>query len=183
MKVQRYGQAAILSPEELRLLFDEGFETSRDRALFGICFYTACRISEARYLRKDDISDKYILFRRCNTKGKLDSRETRMTEPLRKILDDYYVEGAYMFPGMKTECEFLSRATSDRILRAACEKVGLQGVSTHSFRRTALTTMHNNGVPLRAIQKISGHRRLDQLVRYLEVTDEQLYQAALTLNF
>jgi integrase len=51
-------------------------------------------------------------------------------------------------------------------------RVGLIGVSSHSFRRTALTQMSNNGTPLRVIQEVSGHRNLEQLQVYIEVRDE-----------
>jgi len=56
MKIDRYGQAKILTAEEIQLLFSEGFATPRDarravallhRALFGICLYGATRIREA----------------------------------------------------------------------------------------------------------------------------------------
>jgi integrase/recombinase XerD len=52
----------------------------------------------------------------------------------------------------------------------ACLKAGIEGVSTHSFRRTALTWISDAGVPLRHIQAISGHRSLAALERYLGVT-------------
>ncbi|ROI01686.1 hypothetical protein ED562_13735 [Microcystis aeruginosa FACHB-524] len=35
-------------------------------------------------------------------------------------------------------------------------------------------SMSNRGVPLRVIQKISGHSSLEVLQRYLEVSDEQI---------
>ena len=35
----------------------------------------------------------------------------------------------------------------------------------------------NNGVPLRVIQKISGHNSLEILQKYLEITDEQILEA------
>lgn len=41
--------------------------------------------------------------------------------------------------------------------------------------------MSNAGIPLRVIQEISGHRNLEQLQRYLEVTDEQVLGAAASL--
>jgi integrase/recombinase XerD len=47
MKVDRHGKAKILSQAEIQLLFREGFQTPRDRALFGICLFTACRVNEA----------------------------------------------------------------------------------------------------------------------------------------
>ena len=44
--------------------------------------------------------------------------------------------------------------------------------------------MSNRGVPLRVIQKISGHSSLEVLQRYLEVSDEQIGAAVgLLLNF
>jgi hypothetical protein len=39
MKVDRHGKAKILSQAEIQLLFSQGFQTDRDRALFGICAY------------------------------------------------------------------------------------------------------------------------------------------------
>jgi integrase/recombinase XerD len=47
MKVDRHGKAKILSQAEIQLLFSQGFQTPRDRALFGICLFTACRLREA----------------------------------------------------------------------------------------------------------------------------------------
>jgi integrase/recombinase XerD len=41
--------------------------------------------------------------------------------------------------------------------------------------------MSNAGIPLRVIQEISGHRNLDQLQKYLEVSDEQVLGAAASL--
>ena len=68
------------------------------------------------------------------------------------------------------------------LLREACARVGLEGVSTHSFRRTALTQMSNAGIPLRVIQEISGHRTLDELYKYLEVKSEQVLGAVASLS-
>lgn len=69
-----------------------------------------------------------------------------------------------------------------QILRDACIKLGLEGVSTHSFRRTALTQMSNAGIPLRVIQEVSGHRTLDELQKYLEVSEEQVRGAVSSLS-
>ncbi|MBD1864819.1 tyrosine-type recombinase/integrase [Trichocoleus sp. FACHB-46] len=57
------------------------------------------------------------------------------------------------------------------------------GVSTHSFRRTALTQMSSAGIPLRVIQEISGHRSLQVLQRYLGVSEVQLEEAIASLSF
>jgi integrase/recombinase XerD len=72
--------------------------------------------------------------------------------------------------------------SADNTLRKACKLVGLIGVSSHSFRRTALTLMSDNHVPLRVIQEVSGHRNLEQLQAYIEVRDEQVLGAVTGLS-
>ncbi|MEP0798255.1 hypothetical protein NDI44_27395 [Trichocoleus sp. DQ-A3] len=47
MKIDRHGKAKVLSLEEIQLLFNQGLQTPRDRTLFGICLFCACRIQEA----------------------------------------------------------------------------------------------------------------------------------------
>ena len=64
--------------------------------------------------------------------------------------------------------------SADKILRAAFIELGIEGASTHSFRRTCLTQMHRSGVPLKVIQKIFGHKTLSALQKYLEVLDEEM---------
>ena len=88
-----------------------------------------------------------------------------------------------MFPGMRGRSLTLTRFTADRILRDACNRVGMTGVSTHSFRRTALTQMSSAGIPLRHNQEISGHNDLGTLQRYLEVTPEQRRKAVAVIGF
>ncbi|MEP6541340.1 tyrosine-type recombinase/integrase [Microcoleus vaginatus GB1-A2] len=68
------------------------------------------------------------------------------------------------------------------MLRMACKNIGLEGVSTHSFRRTALTQMSDACIPLRVIAKISGHQDLSQLHAYLEVRPEQVRGAIASLS-
>ena len=77
----------------------------------------------------------------------------------------------------------LTRFMADKILRDATVRVKLEGVSTHSFRRTALTMMSSAGIPLRVIQEISGHNDLGTLQRYLEVSPEQKKRAVAVIEF
>lgn len=188
MKVKGYGQAKILTGEEIRRLFAEGFCCDRDRALFGLCLYTGCRISEALTLKISDIQEGLVTFRRCNTKGKLSTRSLHIHPHLWDLLSAYLTAvgcpaAGYLFPGMPGRSPHLTRFSADKILRAACQRVNLRGISTHSFRRTSLTTMSNAGIPLRHIQDISGHRSLATLQRYLEVRPEDRQRAIAALQF
>ncbi len=168
-KIERFGQAAILEPEDWEKLYWHGFQSQKARALFGICRYSGCRISEACQLLRRDVGNKVLTFRRATTKGKIATRQAPIHPHLRKILKGYKPGELWYFPG--NEGNFLSPKTADRWLRQACDRVGLQGISTHSFRRTALTEMASAGVPLHVIQSISGHKDLKVLSRYLEVSD------------
>lgn len=79
MKVAGNGQGKILTPEELKLLFAEGFTRERDRALFGICLFTGCRVSEALALQTTDIRAGVLTFRKSTTKGKLKTPRCRLS--------------------------------------------------------------------------------------------------------
>ncbi len=193
MKVDGNGQGKILTPEELRLLFTEGFMSPRDgreanrlrhRALSGICLFTGCRVSEALALQTSDIKGETLTFRKSTTKGKLKTRVVDIQPGLAQLLAEYQLvkEGA-LFPGMRGRSPTLTRFAADKVLRSGCKRVKLEGVSTHSFRRTALTMMSSAGIPLRVIQEISGHNDLGTLQRYLEVSPEQKRNAVAVIGF
>jgi integrase/recombinase XerD len=185
VKVSGNGKAKILNPAEIKKLFGELQRNPRNAALFAICFFTGCRISEALQLETRDISEGMITFRKRNTKGKLKTRTVPIHPSLQRFLDNYQPKKpGYLFPGMVDSASpYLSRNSADRILKTACDRVGIVGASTHSFRRTALTHMSRSGVPLRTIQEISGHGDLGTLQRYLEVTPEEVAKAINNISF
>ena len=174
------------------MLFAQGLQADHDRTLFGVCLYTAARIAEACSLLSEDVytsSGKvrdFINIRKGATKGKLATRTIPVIEDLRSLLQTWqpHAGSTYLFPGRHTSHNF-RHITSDSaavILREACKRVGIEGASTHSFRRTALTQMSNVGIPLRVIQQISGHRTLTELQKYLEVSDSQVKGAIASLS-
>jgi integrase/recombinase XerD len=183
MKVAGNGQGKILTADELRLLFTDGLRTPRDRALFGICLFTGCRVSEALALQTTDIRGETLTFRKSTTKGKLKTRVVDIQPGLAQLLAQYQPPPGALFPGMRGISPTLTRFAADKILRDACSRVGVEGVSTHSFRRTALTMMSSAGIPLRVIQEISGHNDLGTLQRYLEVSPEQKQKAVAAIGF
>jgi len=189
MKLSGHGQARILSSAEIELLFREGLKTDRDRALFGFCLYTGCRIGEACSMNTIDTYDvqgvrSELLIRKGNTKGKQGTRAIPPHTELVKLLQVHRPSAGkvYLFPGRHGRGH-INPLSADGILRLACANTQLVGVSTHSFRRTALTSLSNAGVPLRVIQEISGHQSLTALQKYLEVSEEQVASAIQALKF
>jgi integrase/recombinase XerD len=189
MKVQRHGKAKILSQSELERLFTDGFITPRDRALFGVYLYTGCRIAEAcKMLWVDAFTDDRkvrspLILRKSNTKGKQSTRSIAPHGELVRMLLEYSpAPKEYLFPG-RWNRNHIHPTSADKILRVTCRQLGLVGVSTHSFRRTALTSLSNAGTPLRVIQRISGHESLEALQQYLEVSEEQIQSAIAAMRF
>lgn len=189
MKIDRYGRAKVLTQVEIQELFSEGLTCLRDRTLFAVMLYTACRVSETVTLKTKDVYDRRgqvrpeLIVRKPHTKGKLATRTIPVIEDLRGFLGQYKPvrDTGYLFPG-KIQRDYLHADSASWLLRQACRRIGLEGVSTHSFRRTALTQMSRAGIPLRTIQEISGHRSLDELYKYLEVMPEEVRGAASSLS-
>jgi len=149
MKIERHGQAKILTQQEIGLLFNKGLLSCRDRTLFGVCLYTACRIAEACSLMVKDIYTNSgavrstVNFRKANTKGKLQTRTIPVIEDLLRLLTSgrSHAGFTYLFPGRHPchDWKHLHPA-ADKVLRKVFERANIEGASTHSFRRTALTS-------------------------------------------
>jgi integrase/recombinase XerD len=189
MKIDRHDQAKILSPDEIARLFAQGLKTARDRTLFGVCLYAGTRIAEACSLHTKDVYSSIdgnvrprLTIRKAATKGKIETRSIPINPELKALLESYTSPKVYLFPGRHGRGH-IHPDSADKILRAAFRELGIEGASTHSFRRTCLTKMHKEGVPLKVIQKISGHRTLSALQKYLDVLDEDLEAAVATLVF
>ena len=187
MKSNRYGQARVLSTEQLDQLIAH-LPGDHHRVVAEICRRTGCRIGEATQVTWGMVSESAITFHRGITKGKLSSRSVPTVPVLWDVLvawratwvadqgrepraDDFVVPGRFAGSRLST------RSFMDALERAASE-TGLEGVSSHSFRRSALTSAHAAGVPLRVLMSLSGHKSMSALQRYLEVTPQQREDAA-----
>lgn len=181
MKVDRHGAAAVLTPEQLDALLDAA-PSPRYRALWSIQRWTAGRISEVLALRWGDLNG-VVTYRRGNTKTKT-TRQVPTAPRLEAELQEYRAaweaehghapaRDEALFPAKGSTTSPMSRQAADKALRATCDALGLQGVSTHSFRRSFATGALRRGVSMPAIQRVTGHQSLGSLGHYLEAdTDE-----------
>jgi len=187
MKVGRCGQSAVLTSEQLDSLIS-ALQGRHHQVLAEILRRTAARVSEGRQLTWGCITNSAVVLPRPLTKGKLQSREIPMTSKLQGVLSDWRREWAalygrepqsrdFVFPGRFGGQCLSSRSFMDA-LRFAAHESGLEGVSSHSFRRSALSSASEAGVPLAALRSLSGHQSLATLQRYLEVSPTAKQQAA-----
>jgi integrase/recombinase XerD len=184
-KVDRHGAAATLSADELEALL-EGAPSPRYRCLWAIQRWTAGRISEALALRWGDLNG-VVTYRKGNTKTKT-TRQVPTAPRLAAELETYRKAWAaeHGHAPTKEECLFpaagstttpQTRQAADKALRQACARLGLEGVSTHSFRRTLATDCVRRGVALNVVQQITGHKTLGSLGHYLQADEGEVLAA------
>ncbi|MBO8227955.1 site-specific integrase [Prochlorococcus marinus XMU1414] len=187
MKTNRNGQALVLSTAELDLLIEElpgGVHT----VLASVCRRTGCRISEARQLKWENIFPGGITFPKSVCKNKLESRTIPIFSNLYDLLMEWKKEqelikgeqlspGAWVFVGRFGD-KPITRQAHGKQLQKTIKRLGLLGVSSHSYRRSALTSASSKGLPLKAIQTLSGHKSLAVLSKYLEVSEQERMNVA-----
>ena len=59
-----------------------------------------------------------------------------------------------------------------------CNEAGIVGKTNHSLRASGATTLFQNSVPEKIIQKVTGHRSLEALRDYENVSVEQHEQVS-----
>lgn len=173
MKVQGNGKSITISKEqrlELKKHLPEKYAI-----LFDICYYTAGRISEIISIRWIDIVENTIVIIKSNTKTK-ETREVAVPPELIRKIYKLPNEGAYIFCGRNGQGH-ITRQAAHYQLTNACKRAGILGASSHSWRRTAITELHRNNIPVKTICAISGHRSLSALQEYIDVSQEEVLDA------
>jgi integrase/recombinase XerD len=175
-KVSGKGQAAILNDEQISSIINLCREPYRYPV--AIAAYTGCRMGEAIKLRAENIhwNAKQITLTKTKS-GK--ARTIDMHPALVELLShaNLPTEG-YLFPSSRS-AGHISRQIVDKELREVCEAFELEGVGTHSFRRSLATKLHSQGIPLKVIAEITGHDSLSNLSLYIDVSPESKRSAIL----
>ena len=188
-KVNGNGKAATLKADQLDLLMDSA-PSPRYRCLWAIQRWSAARVTEALSLTWGDLRANHVTYRRATTKTK-STREVPCTERLSAEIEAYRLAweeehghapqaSEALFPAAGSTHTPMSRQAADKALRKATAALGLEGVSTHTFRRSFATTAVSKGVSLPAVQRVTGHASLAGLTPYIEV-DEADVMAALEM--
>lgn len=186
MKINRNGKAAAVTPEQFAALL-EAAPSARYRTLWTLQRYTAARISEALALTWGDVIGQQVTFRRSTTKTR-STRQVPQGPALQQALADYrqawtVEHGAEpgpadaLFPGAGSTTSPQTRQAADLALRTTCRRLGIEGVSPHSFRRTAAVDAVGRGLPLHVVQQLTGHKSLGSLGEYLQASQAEVLAA------
>lgn len=178
-KTNGSGQARTLSPEQMDLLLNAA-PSPEQRFLWAVMRFTGSRVTETLRLTWGAIHDDRIVFVKATTKTRT-TREPRIGPALQAELQRYRKHWTarfgrdprpkdLVFPGRFGLGEPMTRQACDLALRQTLNGLDLpSGISLHSFRRSLATSMAQGGASLKTIQRFTGHARLDQLARYIDV--------------
>ena len=73
----------------------------------------------------------------------------------------------------KGELTFCTSRCFDSSLRKYCSKSNMEVIkSPHDIRRTVLTNLYMNGMPLKKIQEYAGHSSLKQTMEYIRIVND-----------
>ncbi|NBS17653.1 MAG: site-specific integrase [Gammaproteobacteria bacterium] len=106
------------------------------------------------------------------TKGK-SGRSVLMNSKLSKELSGYLAGMTInspeqsLFPTQKISIHGFTANGITGFFCGLFKEVGLEGVSSHGFRREFITTLPNHSIGIHTIMSLSGHSRLSSVQEYL----------------
>ena len=160
--------------------------SARDTAIYALTRFAGLRIGSVAQLTMNDILDsdgtlkKVVILRRNITKGGKTITAYFSHPVLRQSLENWLqIRGS-----RKIETVFYSQKGSQfspnslaQLMLKHYNRAGLEGCSSHSGRRTALTALLKAGIDIVAVSKIAGHSSIATTQRYIHHDQEELLAA------
>ena len=137
------------SDEALELMRDSCTEL-RDLAMIDMLASTGMRVGEMVLLNREDID---FNERECVVFGKGDKERIVYFDARTKI----HLQNRMKIGGIEVR------------LRQLGQRLGLNKVHPHKFRRTLATMAIDKGMPIEQLQQLLGHRRIDTTLQYAMV--------------
>ena len=191
-KNNRCGQAAILTDDDYAKIFEQIRNPTHAIAL-QIARYTVERVGAIAQLQVKDVyadpARREVLpeitfranTRKASPSGKQETRQVPVHPILKEKLQLYQppADSRWLFPSPRYSDRPVTRRSMDKWFREALARANLshKGASWHSHRRTGITALNDKSVSVKVIQKITGHKSLGALMRYIEVTPEAVESA------
>lgn len=163
---------------------------SRNDCAFALSYYAGLRVKEIASLRIGDVLTangevkEVVRLDAAQTKGNR-AREIFFNTQCRKHIKAHVAQLRFkdasdaliQVMGKRKAFSANSLAIAMRNLYLGC---GLDGCSSHSGRKSAISALANKGVGISVIQKFSGHRSLQAVQHYIS-TNEALVKSAAEL--
>ena len=173
----------ILSRNEvLRLL--SGISRIKTRAMLTTLYATGMRVSELGQLNVCDIDSQRRVITVRQGKGQKD-RYVMLSAKLLALLREYWKQHRprnFLFPGADP-AQPMDRSAVRVLCVTAARKAGItKPVSPHTLRHAFATHLLEDGVDLRTIQALLGHRSIRTTALYTYVSPEKVRSTASPLD-
>lgn len=184
-------QAKTLTHQELRRVLDyvaTRKHAARNRAMLLITHLAGLRVGEVAALCICDVLDtdgkvrNEIRLDADQTKGSY-ARVVFISEKLQKELSKYLAlykplnNNQKLFYTQKRMKEGFNANTLTQHFHHLYRKVGIEGASSHSGRRSFITNLASQGVSVRVLMSLAGHRNISTTQAYIDVNDNQMRAA------
>ena len=161
----------ILSRVEVSRIVN-GPSNIKHRFLLTLVYSAGLRVSEAVNLRPNDLDFDREMIHIRGAKGRKD-RFVMLSNTVKKLYKDYsgkVMLKNWLFPGAEYGSR-LSVRTAQAVFYRTCEKQNIRkNVSIHSLRHAFATHLLEDGVDLRYIQELLGHKSTKTTEIYTHVS-------------
>ena len=164
----------VLSFEEVKKILPHIYHPTYKMVL-TLIYSCGLRLSECLNLRTEDIDSSRMLIR---IKGKGNKyRNVPLPEHIVQLLRIYWRRDRprpLLFPSGKSGGRGpIAQTTINYALKDACKKAGIaKKVTVHTLRHSYATHLLENGVDIRIIQGVLGHKSNKSTIRYTHLTDK-----------
>ena len=173
----------VLSLEEVRHLLSL-IKSPIPKMALTLIYSCGLRLSEATHMKLEDIDSERMQVLVRNGKGGKD-RSVPLPEKTLKLLRSYYRlmrPQPYLFT-KKTGTDHIPNNTVQRTLKAVLRQSGIKkNASVHSLRHSYATHLHENGVSLRTLQELLGHKSPTSTALYTHLTQTTMSTLTATIN-
>jgi len=173
----------ILSPEETRQLLSL-VRLPKSRMALTVIYACGLRLNEGLHLRVQDIDSSRMLIWIRNGKGGKD-RYVPLPQRLLVLLRDYWnihKPSSYFF-FRKDKNTAISDTSLQHTFKVALRQSGItKAASIHTLRHSYATHLLEQGVDLRVIQELLGHKSPQTTAIYTHLTDKSLQRLTETLD-
>lgn len=174
----------------------------RDKLLIELLLSTGCRVSEVAQILITEIDKDRILIHGKGQKERYVYLNARAQLALECYLNERRDTNPYLFPGGITGTmmkksgmkhkdygnwwknpqnivpgRHLDKSTIEQATRRIAKRAGVERANPHKFRRTCATMALRRGMPLIQVSQMLGHADVGTTQIYLDISEDELYQA------